>query len=524
MSGEHEYAVPPLPTSEAVALFAARAPRSTPSSHLTAETTPVVAGICARLDGLPLAIELAAARIRVFRWRRSSGGSTTRSTSSSAAPATCRRASARCARRSTGASRYSTRTRRRCSLSSRCLQAASRSTTSRLSRAPRRAIRSPRLSKRASSAAVASGSRCSRRFASTRWRASTERGELDDARRRHLARYVEVAETAWDGILAGGEAELEGMRVAGPRGGQPARGGFAFAVASGDGEALVRLVVAQRWFWIVRGRFAEARATSDAAVAGGRRAVVACRGAERRGHVRETSGRDRARARAMERGARDLPCARRRRRGGAVCRGARRRSSLGGRLRDGARAVRGVRGAVPRARQPGRARVSRSRICRRSPTSRAISRRRSYGERAIELQRELDDRLNLAVSLANLAPTLLQLGDVERGRELLREALAIGQEYGYTLLHSHALAVDRGLAAIDGDPALAARSSARPSRRSRRSAARSRKASGARSCGSPPASSARDDEIAAWREEGRAWSLEAALDAARPFSASRTTP
>jgi predicted ATPase len=49
--------------SEAVALFCARATATNPSFALTYEVLPAVRDICRRLDGIPLAIELAAARI-----------------------------------------------------------------------------------------------------------------------------------------------------------------------------------------------------------------------------------------------------------------------------------------------------------------------------------------------------------------------------------------------------------------------------------------------------------------------------
>ncbi len=80
ISGEQEFAVPPLALpdpvrgsdyesvagNEAVTLFIERAAAVQPGMRVTVENAPVIAQIAVKLDGLPLAIELAASRTKVL--------------------------------------------------------------------------------------------------------------------------------------------------------------------------------------------------------------------------------------------------------------------------------------------------------------------------------------------------------------------------------------------------------------------------------------------------------------------------
>jgi predicted ATPase/DNA-binding SARP family transcriptional activator len=80
LPGEVVWAVPPLDVpdltagvdaaelarSPAVRLFAARAAAAAPGFALTADVAPAVAVLCRRLDGIPLALELAATRVRAL--------------------------------------------------------------------------------------------------------------------------------------------------------------------------------------------------------------------------------------------------------------------------------------------------------------------------------------------------------------------------------------------------------------------------------------------------------------------------
>jgi non-specific serine/threonine protein kinase len=83
-----EHDIPRLESCETVRLFVERARRAVARFSLDAKTAPAVAEICRRLDGIPLAIELAAARVKVLsveeirarlddRFRLLTGGRTT---------------------------------------------------------------------------------------------------------------------------------------------------------------------------------------------------------------------------------------------------------------------------------------------------------------------------------------------------------------------------------------------------------------------------------------------------------------
>jgi predicted ATPase/DNA-binding SARP family transcriptional activator len=88
VGGEIIRAVPPLAADDAASLFVARAQAAGAPLELSVDHRTVIADICSRLDGLPLAIELAAARTRAFpleqidarlndRFRLLTGGSRT---------------------------------------------------------------------------------------------------------------------------------------------------------------------------------------------------------------------------------------------------------------------------------------------------------------------------------------------------------------------------------------------------------------------------------------------------------------
>ena len=507
VSGEHEYSVPPLPPSEAVDLFVARAQAIDPRFESAAAA---VERICGRLDGLPLAIELAAARIRTLplaaleqRLDRALdvlvGGARDLPTRQQTLRATL-------------------------DWSFELLDADAQMLLARLAvfaggfeLADVEAVTGEDPIE-ALTALVEAGivRRRGERFTlleTVREYALDQLDDADETRRRHLVHYLAVAETAWDGILVGGEPERVGMAVQ-EREEDNLRAAFAFAVSTGDDDAVVRLACAQRWSWIMRGRFVEGRAafaeavTADveplrhAATLNGAATFALHQGDTREAHdlwteayeLNHEHGDEGEAARCLaELGSvavaeRDFVLAQERYEEAAAM-----FHELGNSIREG---------------------IAVSNLAAIAADREDLPRAVEYGERAIALQRAIDDPVDLAVSLANLSPTKLRLGDVDRARALLKEAVEIAEGFNHTLLLAHSLAVAAELAAVDGDSPLAMKLVGATEAAFAALAGQlpeGERLAFARICARV------GDADPAWQEEGRGWPLDAALAMARPL-------
>ena len=324
IAGEQEFAVPPLalpdparPLSatelaeyEAIALFLQRARAVAPDFVLTEHNAPAVAELCARLDGLPLAIELAAARVKVLSphalLARLDHRFALLSRDARDAPSGC----ARCATPSPGATtcsaRRSKRLFRRLSVFAGGFSLAAAEAVAgddACAIDPLEGISSlvdKSLLKQVNE--VAGESRFAmletiREYGLEQLAASGE----DDATRRRLAVWsLALAEPGYTGFfgpehrqqLARLDAEHDNLRAV-----------LGWAIDRGEAEIAQRLVFALSRFWYVRGHLSEGLLWSQRALASGadhlhgssRRGVVCHRlhvlGAGRRSAVRRTVGR-----------------------------------------------------------------------------------------------------------------------------------------------------------------------------------------------------------------------------------------
>jgi len=91
-----------------------------------------------------------------------------------------------------------------------------------------------------------------------------EAGEAQQVRRAHRRYYVDLAERAAPGLRGGDQARW--LRLLDAEAAD-LRAAFDGAVADRDADSALRLVNALAWYWVLRGRFAEARRSLDAALA-----------------------------------------------------------------------------------------------------------------------------------------------------------------------------------------------------------------------------------------------------------------
>jgi predicted ATPase/DNA-binding SARP family transcriptional activator len=465
LSGEHEYPVPPFATpdeslpfetlvqTDALRLFTARARAVDPGFELDATGARDVARVCGRLDGLPLAIELAAARSKLLApgeiLERLERQPNLLPPGPRDAPARQRTLAATIhwsydllAPQERGAFV------RLAVFAGGCTLEAAEEVCDVSLESLGRLIDHNLLRRRDSRFTMLE---TVRHFAVER----LEETGAAELRRRHAEWLTELAEQARLANLGGEdpvpwldrlEAEHANIRAA-----------LGWAIGADVGLAL-KLVSALRPFWEVRGHFAEGLRWAEQALAADTvaapelrtKAVAFAAGAALR------MG-DLARAQALYTEvlglAREL---------GDLEGEARALSDLG--------TVAAVGGDLPEARRLLEASVERYRelgvprglAIALSNLGDAAGQQHRFEEatvvttEALAIQRELGDRGREAISLNNLGSFCLQSGDVEQAREWLEECVALAFELGYKEVMAYALASFVQICLLDGDAARAA--------------------------------------------------------------------
>jgi predicted ATPase len=465
LAAEHEYPVPPFDTpdarlpfealvkTDALRLFAARARAADPSFELDGDTAPEVARVCARLDGLPLAIELAAARSKLLApgeilerlerqpnmlppgprdapARQRTLAATIRWSYDLLAPDE-RRAFARLGVFAGG-----------------CTLEAAEGVCDVSVETLGTLVDNSLLRRRESRFTMLE---TVRNFAVER----LENAGPAEIRRRHAEWLTQLAEQAEAANLGGDdpvrwldrlEAEHANIRAA-----------LDWAVGA-DVELALRLVTALRPFWEVRGHFAEGRRWAEQALARDDvpvpqlriKAVAFAAGAALR--VGDVTRADALYSEVLQlaREVRDPEGE------------ARALSDLG--------TVAGVRGDLPQARrlleesvdryreldEPRRLAIALSNLGDVEGQERRFEEAIGVTTEALEILRELGDRGRQAISLYNLGFFCLQAGDLEPARTWLERAIALTFELGYKEVLAYALASFARICLLDGDAARAA--------------------------------------------------------------------
>jgi predicted ATPase/DNA-binding SARP family transcriptional activator len=479
LAAEHEYAVPPLTPPEpgaglsfeelaandAVRLFAARAGAVDPEFQLDDRNAGAVAEVCARLDGLPLAIELAAARSKLLppetmgrRLDRALeflvGGAqdlpgrqrTLRATlewshgllnedetvlfarlAVFAGGWTLEAAEAVCGRDGLDV-----------------FEILASLVDESLVRPLRRPTGEPRFAMLETI----------REYAAE---LLEESGEAEALRRRHCEDILARAEEGAAAWLAGADAHESLFRVLDQEH-DNLRAALTWAASAGEIELEVRLAVAARWYWVVQGHLGEGRRFFDgifARTAGAPKELRAR--ALVHGAIFPFRQGDIAVAAALLQESLDLY----RELGDeeGIARGIAEVGSIAIAEQDLDRAAALYEEAAPLFRSQGKL----SRLAASLGNLGTIAHMRGdpetavgYYAEAIDASREAGDEDGAAVNLHNLGRAELALGRTEQGLEALRESLAIGQRLGYREVIAYCLAGLAELAMIEQDAARAA--------------------------------------------------------------------
>jgi predicted ATPase/DNA-binding SARP family transcriptional activator len=473
LSGEHEYPVPPLPVpparrsfeettaNDAVRLFASRAQAVDPEFALTDRNLESVAEVCRRLDGLPLAIELAAARTKVLP------------------PATIEERLGRALDLLVSGARdlpaRQQTLRATLDWSYELLDADERELLASLAvfaggwtLADADAVLGRDTS--LGLEALVDSSLVRRRLAkgvprfllletirAYAYERLRELGGVDALHRSHAVRFEAIAKQAWSGIRSGGEAETTAYAVLETEH-DNLRAAIAWAHEAEEVDVAVRIALSLRWFWLVQGHLEEGgRAFSRLiAAAGGdreQRAELLAAGSS-------FSWRLGAGAESKERLEEALAIYRELGNEAEIARCIAELGAVAVTENDLDLATARYEEASELFERVG----NRSHYATALANIAAIAAQRDdqekavdFGERAIRLQRELQEFDTLAVTQVNLTRVLLNLHDDERARETLREALEAAQRISYQMLLSYAVGAAAELAARAGDCETAAR-------------------------------------------------------------------
>ncbi len=470
LAAEHEYPVPPLPVPDAglpfdelartdtLRLFAARARAVDPSFGLDERSAPDVARICARLDGLPLAIELAAARAKLLspaemlarlasRPELLGGGPRD-------APARQRTLAAAIAwsHGLLGPQEQEAFARFAAFAGGATLDAAERVCATGLDALGELVDHS--LLQHETEAG---------RFAmleTVRSYAASRLAERDDGetRRRHAEWVTELAEEAEDRVFHGVDTVAWLDRIQAEH--DNVRAAIGWALDQGEADLALRIASALRVFWEVRGHLSEGARWLDLALAQGGEPATRAKGLSMAGTAAFRAGElDRAQALYEEM----LALWREAGNAKGIARGLSDLGTVAAAKEDWGRAVTMLEASAERFREldePNRLAIVLQNL------GHVAGERGDYEEaiavtaEAIAIQRELGYKPNEAISLYNLGSYLLDSGDPGGALGPLKECFALTVELGYKEVTAYALAAvvrirlleddARGAAALGG--------------------------------------------------------------------------